>query len=66
MPSTVIASVHYNADTKVLQIIFTTGRIYLYYDVPPTVYEELIHARSKGSFFNKKIRGHFTFKERES
>ncbi|WP_134090502.1 KTSC domain-containing protein [Olivibacter sp. XZL3] len=66
MPSTVIASVHYSADTEVLQIIFTTGRIYFYYDVPPTVYEKLIHARSKGSFFNKEIRGRFAFKEKES
>ncbi|MCL4642023.1 MAG: KTSC domain-containing protein, partial [Olivibacter sp.] len=50
MPSTVIDSVHYNADTEVLQIVFTTGLLYLYYNVPPIIYEELIHARSKGAF----------------
>ncbi|MEH6308256.1 KTSC domain-containing protein [Olivibacter sp. CPCC 100613] len=64
MPSTVIDTVYYNADTEVLQILFTTGLLYFYYDVPPAIYEGLIHSPSKGSFFNKNIRGRYPFKRK--
>lgn len=64
MPSTVIDFVHYNADTETLQIGFKTGLTYSYYHVPPLIYEGLVHARSKGAFFNKKIKGIYSFKKK--
>jgi hypothetical protein len=39
-----------------LEIEFKSGRIYQYFDVPETVYQELMTAPSHGKFFNAYIR----------
>jgi hypothetical protein len=41
MPSTVIRSIEYNAATAVLTIVFVTGSVYEYYEVPQEVYEQV-------------------------
>ena len=38
MPSTVIRSLHYRPETRELEVLFTTGRAYVFHDVPPDVY----------------------------
>jgi hypothetical protein len=38
---------------------FRDGAIYRYFDVPAAVYNDLLAADSKGSYFNKQIRGRF-------
>jgi hypothetical protein len=35
MPSTVIRSIAYRPETLELDVLFTTGRRYLFHDVPP-------------------------------
>ena len=59
MPSSVIDSYEYDAETNVLTITFTTGRVYAYADVPPPVYEAFRFARSKGRYFNEYVRDRF-------
>jgi hypothetical protein len=44
-----------------LEVEFTTGTVYQYFDVPDRVYEELMAAESKGGFFNRRIRDHFRY-----
>jgi len=44
-----------------LEIQFTTGAVYRYFDVPGRVFEELMAAESKGGFFNAQIRDHYRF-----
>ena len=65
MPSSVIASFYFNADTKTLQIKFVSGLTYLYYHVPSSVYEAFAHAKSKGSYFNRYIRDQYIFKKQK-
>ena len=39
------------------------GRIYEYFDVPLSVYSELMAAESKGAYFNDRIRDMYTYQE---
>jgi hypothetical protein len=59
MPSTVIRWFDYRADTRELVVTFTTGRRYVYAEVPLEVAEAFRAAFSKGSFFNRRIRDRF-------
>jgi len=57
-----LASVGYDISTSVLEIEFRNGNVYQYYGVPAQVYEELMNAGSKGSYFHRNIRnGGYSF-----
>lgn len=51
-----IASVGYDAKNKILEIEFHHGAIYQYFDVPEAVYDGLMGAESKASYFYHNIR----------
>lgn len=51
-----IASVGYDAATKILEVEFRLGTVWEYYDVPPEVHDALVKAGSVGSFFAGRIR----------
>jgi KTSC domain len=55
--SSVIGEVGYNASCRTLEILFSTGAIYLYYFVPAEVHRGLMSAASHGTYFNKEIKG---------
>jgi hypothetical protein len=59
--STTLRTVSYDAERQLLQIGFQNRAIYQYFNVPATVYEELLHAPSKGACFNRIIRPRFAF-----
>jgi len=40
---------------------FRDGTRYTYSGIAPNLYRELLRATSKGSFFNRHIRGHFPY-----
>ena len=61
MPSTVIRSYHYDRCRQELDIVFQSGRRYTYRAVPEATYDAMKAASSKGEFFNRHIRDHFTF-----
>ena len=63
MPSTVIRRFFYVPDKCELTIEFTTGRRYLYSDVPPEEVEAFRSAFSKGSYFNRHIRDAYEYRE---
>lgn len=59
--SSSIARFCYDAANQVLVIQFTHGRVYNYYDVPETVFKEMISASSKGRFFLENIREEYDY-----
>lgn len=61
MPSTVIRSYHYDRRRRALDIVFQSRRRYSYLEVPEKTYDAMKAASSKGAFFNRHIRDHFTF-----
>lgn len=63
MPSTVIQSFGYRPDARELDVTFTTGRRYIFHDVPPGAAEAFRAARIKGRHFNSRIRGRYAFTE---
>lgn len=63
MPSSVIKEAYYRPDEAALEILFTTGRRYLYHDVRPEEAERFAAAFSKGRYFNARIRDRYAFTE---
>jgi hypothetical protein len=63
MPSTVIRRFSYRPETRELEIIFTTGRRYLYSDVPAQAVDDFRGAFSKGAHFNRYIRDCYSCRE---
>lgn len=63
MPSSVIAHIAYDLERQVLQITFVSGSIYAYYKVPDDVFLELMQARSRGSYLNRRIKGNYAYKK---
>jgi hypothetical protein len=58
--STTMRSVGYDSVAQVLEIEFTSGAVYQYLEVPDRVFGELMHAESKGRYFNEEIRDDYT------
>ena len=63
MPSTVIRRFDYDPDTRKLEILFTTGRRYVYADVPQDAVTDFRTAFSKGAHFNRYIRDRYPCRE---
>jgi hypothetical protein len=61
--SSVIASVGYEVPSRTLEIEFTSGRVYHYFEVPVPVHRDLMRAESHGSFFNAEIRRCYAYVE---
>jgi len=55
--STSIASIGYEAETRVLEIEFRdSGWVYRYFEVPPAEYEAFLRADSKGAYLNQTLK----------
>lgn len=63
MPSSVVAAVRYDASSSTLRVIYVSGSVYDYKDVPEKVYKEMKAAFSKGEFLNKHIKPNYTFEK---
>ena len=63
MPSTVVRSFDYLADRRELLVTFTTGRRYVYRDVPPEEVDAMRSAFAKGRYFNRRIRPRYPYRE---
>jgi hypothetical protein len=66
--SSQIASIGYDAEKREMEIEFhgkkeAPGDVYRYYDVAPGTYQQMIAAKSIGSFFGKEVRGQYTYKK---
>ncbi len=54
--SSALRSVGYDQEQRVLEIEFTSGEVYQYFDVPPEVYRGLMAAESHGRYFHQHMR----------
>ena len=63
MPSSVIRRFDYRPEACELEILFTTGRRYLYTRVPEEIAGRFRSAISKGRFFNAHIRDRYPYRE---
>jgi hypothetical protein len=59
MPSSVVAAIRYDAPTSTLRVIYVTGLVYDYKNVPEEIYTAMKTSFSKGSFLNQYIKGQY-------
>ncbi len=50
-----IQAVGYEPETRILEVVFNSGRTYRYEDVPGKVYKGLMAADSKGRYMRSEI-----------
>ena len=63
MPSTVIRRFDYVAQNEELVVEFVTGRRYVYSGVPQEEADAMRRAFAKGSYFNRRIRDRYPYRE---
>jgi hypothetical protein len=63
MPSTAIRAFDYRPERRELEIIFITGRRYVYADVPEEEARKFRSATSRGGYFNRHIRDRYAYRE---
>ena len=63
MWSSVIRGAWYLPNRRQLDLLFTSGRRYIYSGVPETIADGFARAESKGRFYNAEIRNRFPCRE---
>ena len=61
--STEIAIVGYDPATQLLEVAFKNGSVYHYAEVSQTVYDEMIQAKSVGTYFAKHVKTAYSYKK---
>ncbi len=56
-------SVGYDSAIETLEIKFNKSGVYQYYNIPSSIYNELMSASSKGTYFDNHIKERFRFKK---
>lgn len=60
--STNLRSVGYDPEELLLEVEFLDGAVYQYFSVPTAVYQDLMAAGSKGSFFAEHVRNRYRYR----
>ncbi|HKB43771.1 MAG TPA: KTSC domain-containing protein [Chitinophagaceae bacterium] len=63
MPSSVVSAVIYDHVSSTMRVIFVSGAIYDYKNVPEKVYHEMKTSGSKGTYLNQHIKGNYEFEK---
>jgi hypothetical protein len=61
--STSVASAGYDAATRVLEIEFSSGRIYQFEGVPQGVFDWFVRTPSKGSYVSRMINDRYPYRD---
>ena len=59
--SEMLQYVGYDAKQKILEVVFNSGERYQYFNVPASVYDELMSADSIGQYMHRHIIGHYDY-----
>ena len=57
--STTLVSAAYLSDRALLELQFSDGTLYRFFDVPASCFQQLLTSDSKGRYFNSNIRNRF-------
>jgi KTSC domain-containing protein len=57
-----IEAIGYDADARELWVRFISGDSYVYSDVPPATFEDIMRAPSKGSYLNREIKPNYDYR----
>jgi hypothetical protein len=53
--SSMIRAVGYNSETKEMEVVFTSGKIFVYSNVPEKIFDGLLTAKSKGQYMRAHV-----------
>lgn len=56
-----VAEIGYDAATMTLEVAFKNGTVYQYFDVPESLYQELMRAESVGKVLNAQIKNSYRY-----
>lgn len=56
-----VVSIGYDESSETLEVEFTNGNVYQYYNVPNFLFERLIASDSKGKFINAEIKHAYSY-----
>lgn len=56
-----IVSIGYDESSLTLEVEFLHNAVYLYFDVPPAVYSELMQAESKGTYLAANVKNVYRY-----
>jgi hypothetical protein len=63
MPSSVVAEIRYDSYSSTLRVIYVSGMVYDYKNVPAHVYTQMKNSFAKGTFLNQHIKGKYPFEK---
>lgn len=58
-----IQSIGYDASLAVLEVEFTSGDVYQYFNVPEYLHQQFLHASSHGQFLADNIRYNYRYQK---
>jgi hypothetical protein len=61
--SRAVTSAGYDAETRTLELEFSSGRVYRFSDVPESVYDWLLRVPNKGTYVSKSITGLYAYED---
>lgn len=56
-----VAEVGYDPTTMTMEVAFTNGTIYQYFDIPEALFQEMLHSESIGKFLNSQIKNSYRY-----
>jgi hypothetical protein len=59
LSSKLVEAASYEEDMQLMRVYLTNGQLREYRDVPRAVFNDLVRARSAGTYFMENIRGRF-------
>jgi hypothetical protein len=62
--STNISSIGYDPELGILEVEFTSGDVYQYFNVPLFLYNQFMSASSHGQFLNDNIRYNYRYQKK--
>lgn len=65
MPSSVIRNYYYKPELQILTILYISGAVYDYLEVPQEIFDDFRAAFSKGTYLNKNIKPNFKYEKKE-
>jgi hypothetical protein len=63
LDSEALSSVGYDPALHVLEVEFSSGSVYQYFDVPAHEVEKLLRAPSRGAYFSDRVRDRYRYEQ---
>lgn len=56
-----IEAIGYDDEAQELHVQFLSGETYIYHGVPREIFDDMVNAPSKGSYFNREVKGVYEY-----